>query len=318
MNAKNAPAPLVRFVSDYICGKDDDDDGYAGRSTNALRRALDIQEALDDLPHCPNHPTVFCEDDQDYANSLLEMQAAYKEEADQTAAEMETLLRLLDHDRMGEAFDLLNEQFDDDTSWPVFAQSALMSRADYAVYRRLEKEAGKLAKDIANSALALAKLIRQIQETGVALPDRLEPHRRKDEWGSFCGRTPEARHLQLVQYVYSTRKTLPDTIPDLENELNCLAKDLSGFVPDLMSPALRAATANRQISKKSSYIRAFCAQLEEGHISITPSVKRAMAIIATAIFDDASMEFSEDDVRKAIDRRRDNQAQRTTPKHKRD
>ena len=312
-----APAPLVQFVSNHICGKDDDDEGYADRRTNALRRASEIQDSLDDLPRCPDHPTAFCADDRDYADSLLQMQAADYDEADYLAVEIETLLRLVDDDRMGEAYELLSEQFNDDTSWPLFAQSALMARRRYSEYRKLEKESAKLASEISQSSRVLAKLIRQLQNTGVALPSRLRPQHKDGDLISFGGASREARHLQMVQMIYHRQNPLPAGTPNLTQELLGLAEDLEKFVPDLMCPALRAAAASRQISEKTSYIRAFCADLEECRIAITPSVKRAMAITATEIFGDTELEFSEDEVRKAIDRQKDRRERRTTRKPKR-
>jgi hypothetical protein len=206
---------------------------------------------------------------------------------------------------MGEVFDLLREDFADSRSWPLFVMSAEAAQMNFGEYRRLEKQAKKIGEKISSTAKGLAALVRELRETGMGLPGELMPPYKEGSVISIDGSSPEVRRLKLLRALRSQRSKQIDKDQsglDIRVVLLQLSDATRDLQPDFMSAAIRSAMSTRQNSRKTSYIRAFAAHLEESHIAITSAVKRAMAITGNVIFNDTNMNISEDDVRKALAR----------------
>ena len=182
---------------------------------------------------------------------------------------------------------------------------------NFREYRRLEKQAKEIGERISNTAKGLAALLHELRETGVGLPDELMPTYEEGSVISLHGSSPEVRHLKLLRALSSQKSKQIDNdrsrldIRDVLLQLSDATRDLQ---PDFMNVAIRSAMSTRQNSRKTSYIRAFAAHLEERHIAITSAVKRAMAITGNVIFNDTNMNISEDDVRKALARQHQNRS----------
>ncbi|MES2770396.1 MAG: hypothetical protein V4623_00170 [Pseudomonadota bacterium] len=85
--------------------------------------------------------------------------------------EVDCLRRLANDARMAKAFSLLTREFTDDRQWQGFIYAAWAARVDFAKYRDRLKRAAELKNAIADAAETLAKLIRQLSETGINCPD---------------------------------------------------------------------------------------------------------------------------------------------------
>ena len=315
------PAPLIAYVSRIVCDNvEDDDKGLARLRADALERAADLEDAIFEELHCGKCGAGIEDKVEDpYLAHLRAEKSAWLYQASVFDKEIRVRTRLIDIELMKEAFQLLLNEFDNDYSWPVFADAAIRARMNFKEYRRLERKAKQLGKRISKSAAALAKLVRELQETGVGLPAELMPVIKEGALVAVSGPSEEARHLQLRRLVLANQRVKSQTVksetdvanPDITSHLWRISKVANEFQPDLMSPAIRSATSTRQNSNKAFYIRAFATLLREGMIDITPLVKRAMAITGNVIFDDPNMNITEDDVRKALafsERARDPQA----------
>ena len=90
---------------------------------------------------------------------------------------------------------------------------------------------------------------------------------------------------------------------DLARTLYKVADFMENLQPDFKDAAVHSGIQTRQDSKKASYLRAFAANLEKDLIPLSPAVKRAMAITANVVFNDPNLDITEDDVRKALNRK---------------
>jgi hypothetical protein len=85
-------------------------------------------------------------------------------------ANVDCFRRLVQDERMREAYAILTHEFTNDRQWRSFIHAARAARVDFSKYRERLKRAAELADKIAKTAKTLAALIRQFSETGIKGP----------------------------------------------------------------------------------------------------------------------------------------------------
>lgn len=312
---KYAPLPLRLHVNKILFGqrrddKAEDDDleppGLWNQRHQAMERAIEATRSLAEWRgrSCCCRCAPDDEDDLVLAHYKNEKQNNLSE-AKRFAEQIEALERLANPALMGEAYALLEEEFDDPRCWPAFIDAARTIQKDFSIYRSLSKEADALIRRISVVAQELANLVRDFRSTGVRLPDLLKPRWGEEGSDSVCiWGSPELRELQIKQFVdtfFEQRKEKGSEVrPDIRRLLVRLSDECQNYRADFMDKAIDSALSTRQQSQKSSLLRAFAASLQANKIYLSPTVKRAMAIAANVVLNDPEQGISDDHVRKAI------------------
>lgn len=104
-------------------------------------------------------------------NSNRKEIAEAKAYRDGVADSVACLERLAADARMKDPYDLLTVEFAENRQWERFIHAAWAARMDYSKYRDRLKRAGELSETIAKKADELARLIRQMGDTGINAPD---------------------------------------------------------------------------------------------------------------------------------------------------
>lgn len=102
---------------------------------------------------------------------------------------------------------------------------------------------------------------------------------------------PEEEFRNTLRYAWGTA-------PELSELLQTVAAAAKSFYPK-ENGVIGAAIEKRQNNQKTDYLRGFGKSLTEDHgFSLSPSVKKAMAVIATVVLDSPEIDVTYDDVRK--------------------
>lgn len=208
--------------------------------------------------------------------------------------------RLIEPELMYEVYDWLRHFGQAD--WAVFVISARQARFDQEPFRKLQRKARKTATEIEATANKLAKLILDLRDAAVILPPVFWEPLDNDSFVSLG--SGEVGRAKLRRIALEMRGAPPDAEKDAVQWLRSMAAAAASMDARFACPAINAALQKRQNSKKSAYLRAFAALLEEAHIDMTSTVMKAMAVTANVVFDDPEFDACEDDVRKAIRRAR--------------
>lgn len=249
------------------------------------------------------------------------------------AERLDCLRRLATDERMRDAFAWLTSEFTDDEQWRGFFYAAVGARMDYELFRKELKQAKDLRNEIADAADTLAKLIRKHDNIGVDRPDefnsvtellrKTDNHKGNDidlgPWrvlrslvlgevqeegelvisglvpGNAPEIDPEEKVRATIQYGWSKA-------PDFSALLDTLSKATRDFTPSERG-MICAATKTRERNTKTEYLRAFGHLLTEvHHLTLTATVRHAMAITANVAINLPDVDATYDDVRKALAR----------------
>ncbi|MEZ5494202.1 MAG: hypothetical protein R3E61_06340 [Pseudomonadales bacterium] len=261
---------------------------------------------------------------------------------DELAENVACLERLVQDDRMKEPYQLLSSEFTEDKQWEGFIHAAWAAQLDYSKYRDRVKRGVELSKKIAQKAEELAKLIHQIRETGIILPDEFlsmnellmqtdsgeQRTSDRDLWRGLkkhvLGSPPERQEVALmpnppaikIEFVSAENAKISlkekdqinmryiwNIAPSLPSCLGTLANAARRFEPR-ETKAIDAAIQTRQRSIKTEYIRAFAKIMAEYQVSIsTTKIMKAMAMVANVVINRPDVDVSYDDVRKALQER---------------
>jgi hypothetical protein len=152
------PPPLITYVSRVVSGNVEDK-GLARLRTDALERAADLADAIFEESHCHKCGGATKADAEDpYLACLSAEKSAWLYQAGVLDKEIRVHARLVDPVLMGEVFQLLSNEFDNDYSWPIFADAAIAANMNFNEYRRLAQKAKQLGKSISTTAATLARL----------------------------------------------------------------------------------------------------------------------------------------------------------------
>jgi len=236
--------------------------------------------------------------------------------------------------RMQEVFILLSPDFDD-KSWRGFIYAAWASKCDFRPYRERVRRAQELSDEIANTAKQLAKLLRQVVENGLNVPEEFYSIRdllRKTEnhelqghnlhvWKAMrdevLGDLPqqgqseeiinwdETSEVEIIyrdptpeEQAFANINYAWEKAPTLSAVLDTVAASARKFRPR-ETRMIAAANESRQSNEKTEYLRAFGDTLRNVHrIPFTRQVLKGMAIVANVAIDDPNIDATYDDVRK--------------------
>jgi len=314
------PAAVREYVTKLIEGDSWEPVGWQESLADAERRLAEIDEKIQSCIRWGKG---------DYLPGLRKERAEAVAHRDSLAGEVDCLRRLVQDERMREAYAILTREFTDDRQWRGFIYAAWAARVDFAKYRERLKRAAELASEIAETAEALAKLIRQFYAIGIngpsefySIPELLrqtdnhemegrnlhmwrsmrryvlgDPPKRdvQDEKPAKVGGEPmphieEARNM--LRYAWGAA-------PEVSALLETLADAARAFRPSATG-MIAAAIESRQRSPKTEYLRAFATVLTDAHgIALTPQVMKAMAVTAGVVIDLPNADVTYDDVRKA-------------------
>jgi hypothetical protein len=155
------PAAVREYVTQLIEGDSWEPVGLQESLARAERRLAEIDEKIQSCIRWGK---------DDYLPGLEKERAEALAHRDSLAGDIDCLRRLVQDERMREAYALLTREFTDDRQWRNFIYAAWAARADFAKYRDRLKRAAELADEIAQTAETLAKLIRQFSATGINGP----------------------------------------------------------------------------------------------------------------------------------------------------
>ena len=111
---------------------------------------------------------------------------------------------------------------------------------------------------------------------------------------------PDQVEIDPNQKVRETLRYVWGLAPDLSELLDTVTNGARNYIPN-QTGWIEAAISKRQHSEKTAYIRAFASLLGDvHHITPTPALMRAMAIVGTVALDLNGEGISYDDVRKAL------------------
>ena len=262
---------------------------------------------------------------------------------DDVANSVACLQRLAQDNRMEEPYQLLSGEFTEDQQWEGFIHAAWAAQLDYSKYRDRVKRTVELKEKIAQKAEELAKLIHQIGEIGIILPNEFfsmnellmqtdsGEQRTSDRylWRGLkkhvLGSPPERREAALmpknppvikIEFVSAKAAEISpkekkqidmryiwNTAPTLPACLETIANVARRFEPR-ETKFIDAAIQTRQRSIKTEYIRAFAKIMAEYQVSIsTTKIMKAMAMVANVVINLPGVDVSYDDVRKALQER---------------
>jgi hypothetical protein len=306
------PAAVRAYVTALIEGDSGVPLGWQGTLAHAERRLAEIDEKIQSCIRWGK---------DDCLPGLRKERAEALAHRDSLAGDIDCLRRLVQDERMREAYAILTREFTDDRQWRNFIYAAWAARVDFAKYRDRLKEAKELAAEIAQAAETLAKLIRQFSATGVNRPSELysvpELLRQTDnhemeghnlymwrsmrryvlgdppEWGVQDEKPAEEEARNMLRYAWGTA-------PEFSALLETLASAARAFRPS--APGMfGAAIKSRQHNPKTEYLRAFGNLLTDVHgFTLTPPIMRAMAVAATVVINLPDVDVTYDDVRKAL------------------
>lgn len=265
---------------------------------------------------------------------IAEAQAHRDEVADSVAC----LERLAADARMKDPYQLLTNEFTENQQWERFIHAAWAARMDYSKYRDRVKRTMELKGKIAQKAEELAKLIRQIGDTGVNAPGEFflmdELLRQTDSgerrpsdrilWSGLkkyvLGDPPERESKALMQnhpikieivaaenvqvspedQARNTARYSWGIAPSVSACLETIANVARQFEPK-ETGAIGAAIRTRQRSDKTEYIRAFGQIMTQFQgLEIAGTTMKAMALVANVVINLPDVDVTYDDVRKAL------------------
>jgi hypothetical protein len=309
------PAAVREYVTTLIEGGSGVPKGWQGALADAERRLAEIDEKIQSCIRWGK---------DDYLPGLEKERAEALAHRDSLASNIDCLRRLVQDERMREAYAILTREFTNDRQWRNFIYAAWAARAVLSNYRDRLKRAAELADEIAETAETLAKLIRQFSETGVNGPSEFysipELLRQTDnyemeghnlhmwrsmrrhilgdppEWDVQDEKTAEEEARNMLRYAWGTA-------PEVSELLETLASAARAFKPS--APGMfGAAIESRKRSPKTEYLRAFGNLLTEEHgIALTTPIVRATAITATVVLNLPDVDVTYDDARKALSAR---------------
>jgi hypothetical protein len=252
--------------------------------------------------------------------SLDKFHAKHRKQSDQL--DLIRRLAALDADdvRMLSAHNVLRKELLEDAQWLRYFAAAYSSMRDYSGYRNRKREAAELLGAIGEQCSLLIKSIRQVQRTGIDLPSEL-CYEGTTVWGGDESYTA----LLLQMFTVAQTKERPQVVQVLCKVSDAADRALRSIT---FGGDIDAAISKQKPILKTEYLRAFEYLLtREGGIvlthwpddsdgvreidlsalpepidrpvTITPGVRRAMAITATVALNN-DVEVSEDDVRKAL------------------
>jgi hypothetical protein len=311
---RTAPIALLDHLNELMRGNSgdydidryivcNDDSGLHAKQSAALDKAIEAANTLVQFTVCPNCDADFTPTEPDlYLDHLLQERDEALAEADGYAVQIAKIYRLGNPDFMGEAYDLLADAITDQKTWRKFINASLDAEKDYDRYRQLGKEAARLSDEISMRAKELARLVRDLRDTGLRLPEILSVETKDgpiDIWGAAEKRNLKIRRFMLTLRDRGKSKEAAGQV-DIRDLLVKVSQATENFTADFMDPSIHSALSTRQHSRKTTYLRAFGTLLLAQRIPLTPAVKRAMAITANTIMNEPALDFSEDNVRKAL------------------
>jgi hypothetical protein len=248
---------------------------------------------------------------------LLERRTGAVEEVKRLSKVVECLTRLGTDPRMCDAFSFLSQEVSDDKQWRALVHAAWAADCDYGRLRDESKAATALGLRIATASRNLADLLSKFGKLRLlrsgdqfAIADLLlatEPDDREaaQKWRLFR----EAALGRPVQGAIDTdarnsaQRDGWRSAPSLHLILHRAAAVAEKCEPDA-AEFIRAAIDTRQRNRTTAYVRAFASLLEEyGGFSMTRSMKKAIAVVATVVINENNTDVTYDDVRKALARR---------------
>lgn len=260
-----------------------------------------IQRGKDDCVACtcPECGSEWHQIDEDISLlSLLQHRADVVKHRNRIANHLDLLRRLTHDERMQVAYALLTREFSDDAQWRRFVFASWGAENDYSEYRDRLKRAMSLRKEIAEAAINLARLLRQLRKTGVMLPpelmeDGIEPRE--------FSRAPGESEVGLTLWIHAVLRSRDrEPKPDLVKFLFTAAQAARTKLQNPFGQPIDAAISTRQASRKTEYLRAFWQALsDDSIITLKTGIKKAMAITATVVINEPNIDVSYDDVRKA-------------------
>jgi hypothetical protein len=303
------PAAVREYVTKLIEGDSWEPVGLQESLAHAERRLAEIDEKIQSCIRWGK---------DDYLPGLEKERAEALAHRDSLAGDIDCLRRLVQDERMREAYAILTREFTDDRQWRNFIYAAWAARADFAKYRDRLKRAAELADEVAQKAETLAKLIRQFSATGINGPSEFysipELLRQTDNheleghnlhmWRSMrrhiLGDPPEWDEKLVDEEARNMLRYAWGTAPEVSELLETLASAARAFKPSAPG-MIGAAIKSRKRSPKTEYLRAFGNLLTEEHgIALTTPIVKATAITATVVINLPDVDLTSDDVRKAL------------------
>jgi len=302
------PAAVRKHISARIDGDSRESFGLAAALASAERQLVKIEQKLNDRMNSG---------DLGLLDGLRQQKAQAIQHRDWLASDVSCLQRLARDLRMAEVFTILTDQFTDDQQWRNFILSAWAAKIDHSKYREKLKRATELTGEISKASQGLAQLLRQFSETGINAPDAfysIPELLRTTDNTDMNGHNLEMWRA-MRQHVLGDRKAYDNTeeekvrdtqryiwglAPDFSALLDTVANEARHFKPS-ESGMIGAAVATRQHSAKTEYLRALGHRLTDTYrFTLSPDILKAVAIVANVVIDDAEIDVSYDDVRKAI------------------
>jgi hypothetical protein len=220
------------------------------------------------------------------------------------AKEVFCLERLVEDERMRAVYRGLAVALPDEEQQEHFITAAWQADRDYGRERERERLAEEARREIADLALQLADALQRAKKRGVGnsmspgifgmrqLIEKTEHepgHRDLDLWHN---RRHAVFDSNAHYYIWSIA-------PDTGRMLVAMAH----AAQEAGSPepgAVEAALSSRRSNRKAEFLRAFVAMMRERRLPVDPPIHEAMAITATVVLNDAELDVSRDDVRKAV------------------
>ena len=301
MHCEFVPVGLTRLARQRLSG-DEEAKGLYAEKAEALTELINVNAEIRHWTVCD--PQEGFSSGDPYYDHLQAQVGVYSNCVQDFEREIAFYQRLLDPELMQDAYRWLDHF--GDSKWALFVLSARQARLEFETFRRLQKQARELSKAIEKNAKTLAQLIRGLRETGVVLPATLTQTFEAGDLGeSFYG-SRELRHAKFQRMISVARSSsAKEMTKDAVKWLYEVASAAASVEARFACPAVTAAITKRQNSKKSAYLRAFAAMLEEAQIDLSSNVMKAMAVTANVVFDEPNFDTCEDDVRKAIHRSSD-------------
>ncbi len=189
--------------------------GLYEQRSEALREATYATERINELyfdcPHCGDGPHCHPED-RDYLDMLQHEKLRHSSAANEIKHEIELLHRLANPELMGEAYALLEFELSTDQQWVRFIESARNSRMNYSEFRKIQKRTEKLLTEVAKVSRHLAKLLRDLRNTGIPLPRELRAN--SDDRYFFKAVSSELDYVRLRRLLEGISE--PDAAPDVD------------------------------------------------------------------------------------------------------
>lgn len=265
----------------------------------------------------PKFPPYVPQRVREYVAGLFETRGLRPEHAD-------TLRRLTGTDpRMRDAWARLARIARTDEDYVSFVLAAWWARDDYGEWRERTRQAGELARRIAETARQLAGLLRRIEQTHTHLPHEFTSLRAllwrspSAQGGPYdfiwsrvrqeiCGPTwlnedsspvdtPPAGLLgqRQLDLSYAWEKA-----PDVRQVLLTLARSAENYTPHPGADYLAAATAAQKPNTVTEYIRGFARLLIENGLKVTPPMRTIMALAGAVALE--LEDLTPETVRKAL------------------